>query len=411
MKEWVRELIEGVEPFDVASASDLYMAPPVDYLVDGLIPLNSAVGLTGFPGTGKTWFALEMSRAVATGTKFLGKFDVRRAPVLFVGNDASMLDYAQQWRRLTLEEYAGYDDAKEQGLRDLNPFDTHVHFLLQSEFNLDDMNMVARVIATSRAIFGDPDYEVQRDEDGNETLVEVTKQNVGLIVMDALTNMTKTSEIDNTARGEVMSNVRLIAENTGASVLLLHHNTMPGEFRTGEEWRGGGAQIAMLDCHFHLTAKNKGLIEFKTKKMRGLTPATFYFDLNVHEPGAASLDFNELEQEGTDETDTLRDDLVGVLKARENAPTTKLDFASALWPKYTVRYEDIKQLKKRIESFLYTYTRAPDAEIVLAVRGTGGRASQYKLTYKEPTSDAGSSDEVGDGRDQESGEEAPGLAD
>lgn len=410
MKDWVKALVEDAEPYAVSNPGDLYNAPPVEFLIEGILPLYSVVGLTGFPGTGKTWLAMEAARAVATGDKFLGKFPVKRAPVLFVGNDASFLDYAQQWRRLTIEEYADYEQSIIDGDRNTNPFDMHVHFLLQSDFNLDDTTQIGRIIRTSHEVLGDPDYAVVKDDEGNETMVEVTQRNFGLIVLDTLSKMTRTNEISNTDRDVVMEHIRVIAEATGATVLVLHHNTMPGEFRTGEEWRGGGAQFASLDAHFHLTAKNKALIEFKTKKMRGLTPPTFFFDLNVHEPGGASLDYNDLQPDAPAAGELIVEELIGVLKRRENAPTTKQEFANELWSKHGAEYADFKAFQRFVTNTLTAYTRAPNAKIVLAVRGSGGRASQYKLSYQEATGASGTSDEVGNGRTQESGAEAPGVA-
>lgn len=410
MLEGIKELVEVSEPFVVSSASDLYNAPPVEFLIDGLLPLYSVVGLTGFPGTGKTWWALEAGRAVATGTKFLGRFDVKRAPVLFVGNDASYLDYAQQFRRLTRLEYDEYDRMVKEGLRDFNPLDTHMHFLLQSPFNLDDPNRVAQIIRTSYEVLGDPSYDVVEDADGKQTLADVTKQNFGLIILDTMSKMTRTSEIDNTARDVVMENIRTIAEATGATVLVLHHNTMPGEFRTGEEWRGGGAQFASLDAHFHLTVKSKGLIEFKTKKMRGLTPPTFMFDLNVHEPGPASLLYTERQVTQEQAADSLIDEMVEVLKKRDNAPTTKQDFANELWSKHGADFTEFKQFLRAVGSALSAHTRGPHPKIVLAVPGSGQRGNLYKLVYEENPDAGGTSDEAGDGRTQESGDEAPGVA-
>jgi len=386
MKEWVQELVQGASSFEVRSTADLYAAPPVEFLVEGIIPLYSAVGLTGYPGTGKTWTALEMMRAVATGTPFLGKYPVKRAPVLFVGNDASYHDYAQQWRRLTKDEFDGYEEDRLKGLRDLNPFDSHAHFLIQSDFNLDDVHQVIRLIKTSQEVMGDVQYEITEDDDGNRTIVDATQSHFGLIVLDTLSKMTKSSENSNTERDACFEMIRLLAESTGATVLVLHHNTQPSEFRTGEEWRGGSAQIASLDCHFHLTAKNKGLIEFKTKKMRGITPPTFNFLLDVHQEGAASLDYHDNVQPDQG-TEILIAEMIEVLKKRDNRPTTKSDFAQVLLAAHSTEFDDIKKLKKFIDNTLFTYTRLPDAKIVQAVRGSGGRPAQYKLAFTEANSE------------------------
>jgi KaiC/GvpD/RAD55 family RecA-like ATPase len=391
MKPWVQELVSGVEPYAVVGSRNLYSAPPVEYLIEGILPLYSVIGMTGFPGTGKTWLSMEMMRAVASGTSFLGKFPVKKAPVLFVGNDASLLDYAQQWRRLTLDEYEGYDhdrldlrdadtgEITRPALRDSNPLETLVHFLIQSEFNFDDLTQVARLIKTSHEVFGDISYDVKQ-EDGRETIEESTRKNFGLIVFDTLTKMTTVPEENNTARSAVFSNIRLIAESTGATVLVLHHNALTSEYRTGEEFRGAGDQFASLDVHFHLITRAKGLVEFKTKKFRGITPEPFLFNLGVHTPGPASLDYNSKPTTKDDWDGRMIDDLVSVLKTRENSVTTVADFAIALLSRYSEQFDDIKRFKRHISNVLGNYTRTPDARIVAAVTGKGGRSTLFKLS-------------------------------
>ena len=66
--------------------------PPkqVDWLVDGLIPAESIVAVSGDEGVGKTSFLLAMSRSLTEGIDFLGR-RVSPTPVLYLGLDVSQV--------------------------------------------------------------------------------------------------------------------------------------------------------------------------------------------------------------------------------------------------------------------------------------------------------------------------------
>jgi hypothetical protein len=62
--------------------------PPERPIVAGLIDEASRVILAGPPATGKTWLALDLARAVASGEPWLGHFPVNQAPVLYVDEES-----------------------------------------------------------------------------------------------------------------------------------------------------------------------------------------------------------------------------------------------------------------------------------------------------------------------------------
>ena len=379
MKPDLEAIVDGVEPFAIASSKALYDAPPVEYLVESILPTHSICGLTGTPGTGKTWLAMEMARAVVTGTKFLGQFQARQAPALLVGSDSSFLDYARQWRRLTREAYDSYSDIGVQ-----NPFDSYAHFLIGSEFSLDDMVMVARLIRTSQQVERPPYIEdVYTPEDGWEQ-IEREGRHYGLIIYDTLTKMTRTPENDNVGRDTVFSHLRDIAEVTGATLLVLHHPTLVSEFRTGEEWRGAGSQFGALDVHYHIV-KNNGrddVIQMKVKKFRGITPKPFLFSLNVFEnEDEATLDYMEATKDVMDFDTELLNLLIGVLRKRNNEPTTLVDFAMSIMTEPTMNEQyngNVQKMKTRIRNFLNVAVHKLDAPIMKISMGAG-RSALYKL--------------------------------
>lgn len=67
-----------------------------NYLVDGIIPKGASSLLLGRPGRGKSWLALAIAVAVATGAKCLGKFDTIQTPVVIIDEDTPTMTL--EWR-------------------------------------------------------------------------------------------------------------------------------------------------------------------------------------------------------------------------------------------------------------------------------------------------------------------------
>ncbi len=73
--------------FRLVKSSVIYEPlPPADYLVDGVIRSGSLLLLASYGGSGKTWLAIDLLVSVATGGKWLRRFDCRQGP-------CTLLDY------------------------------------------------------------------------------------------------------------------------------------------------------------------------------------------------------------------------------------------------------------------------------------------------------------------------------
>src|SRR5205823_4825426 len=110
-----------------------------------------------------------------------------------------------------------------------------------------------------------------------------------LIIFDTLSKLTALDQNNNSSMEVVFTNIRHIAEITGATIQLLHHNSKGGERNDGTDWRGAMSQIGALDRWFQL-AKGRGQERsLYAKKFRGITPAPIRFTLDVENPGYARL--------------------------------------------------------------------------------------------------------------------------
>lgn len=282
---------DDLEVYDLTHTQELRgLREPVQ-VIEGILPAGGVTGLTAYPGVGKTWLAMEIMRAVCTGEDFLGRYKVNLpGAVLFVGNDASVFDYARQWTRLT-------KDIPDEKL-------DHAWFLCASDFMLDNDEEVMRLIKTSNQYVVVED-EVQHHEDPltGETWESIDdRTNFEVIIFDTLSRLCSANQNDNSEMEEVFRNVRAISERTGAAVILLHHNSKPNDHNEGSDWRGAMSQIGALDSWIHLKKPKplKGrdpnapiLISAQFKKFRGITPADFGYAMDVAHPDYAKLAITE----------------------------------------------------------------------------------------------------------------------
>lgn len=161
----------------------------ITWAVDQIVPNGMLTLLSGKDKTGKTLFAWEITRAVLQGESFLGHFPVTKGSVLFLGlDDPNVVTF----HRL---EQLGIRDA--QDLHVATPVDAqHRHFTFWDE-----------VQAQAQAI------------------------KPQLVVVDALyLFLAHSSDAMNQAgsMGPVMEPLNKLTEQTGASVLLITHDSKGG---------------------------------------------------------------------------------------------------------------------------------------------------------------------------------------
>lgn len=77
--------------------------PPVEWLVEGLIPEDAVVLLSGAPASFKTWLALEMAKSITTGEKFLGKFSAKPANALIVDAESGERQLRDHFDKLNVK--------------------------------------------------------------------------------------------------------------------------------------------------------------------------------------------------------------------------------------------------------------------------------------------------------------------
>lgn len=289
----------------VTSLAALLATPPPEMLVQDLVVREGITGVSANENVGKTWFCLEMARAVVTGTKFLGRFDTRPGAVCFIGQDASIQDYARQVRKLIREQYDAANEQVGAFQDDVNPFDDRLKFIIHpgvALVNVEDCEAIIEAVNNIQHDFvSSPHVTYHVDENGevSEEWSPQIRTGVDLIIMDtyaALGGMA--NENDNSETQRVMRHYRAIAQETKAAIVLTHHHPNANQFNIGasvSRWRGGSAARGSLDGHIELSkrANSKSVIDVAIKKFRGIKIDNFAFTLEVDEERASLMALQE----------------------------------------------------------------------------------------------------------------------
>ena len=376
--------MDSLDVYPLTSSDELYALPPPAFIIEDFLVESSISGITSYPGVGKTWLAFEMTRALATGGQFLGRFPAREGAVLFVGSDASIYDYARQWRRLTMEQFKTLQPDPDSPPDYENPLKSNVKFLIQSDFLFENIDSVRRLIKTSRRFVWGPVHEVYDDETGETDMVR--NHGFSLIVFDTLSKLTRANQNDNSEMEEVFRNIRFITEQTGASIVILHHNAKTSEFNDGEDWRGAMAQIGALDSWFQLTPTQaaKDVVQVKVKKFRGITPPAFFYKMNVNEgdmneePDASLAVVEEPKDERV--SDGIAESVVELLHSPVSAGKwlTLKQIADALYPQYEDLFgNDRTRFETALRNRLKSESRRGRPTVKVSGGGARGRKSLF----------------------------------
>ncbi len=225
------------------SVEDLLLRPERPYLVEGVLTQGSLALLSAESFVGKTWFGLELARAVSTGSPFMGKYAVSRGGVIFIGQDGSDEEYLRQWKKLVSSRWDEYRkwpgwqiwravltgeyvaSGKLPDPPPLHPFNGRIRFEFNRALGIDLSEDVTKIGLTALRTEHSRGEVWRPDESGKPDSIDpdATEKGVKLIVFDAGHSVFFGNENDSGEVQNVMTNLRQLASATGATVLLMAH--------------------------------------------------------------------------------------------------------------------------------------------------------------------------------------------
>jgi RecA-family ATPase len=193
------------------------------WLIQGLWA-EAAVGcIGGTPKSGKTWLALEMAMAVASGTPCLGRFGVpQRGTVLL---------------------YAAEDTA--EALRD-----RAVELAKARQLDLDGLPI---------GLITEPALRLDVPSHQSRLSATVEKLRPRLLVLDPLVRLHRSDENSSSEISELLGYLRTLQRQFGVAIAVVHHVRKSGAGQPGQSLRGSGDLHAWGDSNLYLLRRKGGL--------------------------------------------------------------------------------------------------------------------------------------------------------
>jgi len=209
---------------------------------------EQAVGfIAGTPKSGKTWLALELAVAVASGRPCLGRFTVR--------NRGHVLLYAAEDSALAIKHrVAGI--AKARGI---------------------DMERLAVGLITEPGLrLDDPDHQ----ERLGETLTQLKPR---LLVLDPLVRLHRGDENSASDISQLLAYLRHLQRQYGVAVALVHHVRKSAASQPGQALLGSGDLHAWSDSSLYLL-RRKDRLELHAEHRSHPNPKPFSVELHANDP-------------------------------------------------------------------------------------------------------------------------------
>jgi hypothetical protein len=220
--------------FHLLTDDELEAEPAPEYLVDGLIVDASLVFIYGSPGSGKSFLAIDMSRAVAAGRPFLGR-RTRQGNAVYIAAEGSKRGIAKRIRAWTAAKHDG---------ESLSNF-----WVVAQPIPMIDAAAVAAFAAVVEKTAG---------------------KRVAMIVIDTLARSTAGAEENSSAdMGRLVAACDYLRTRFGATIVVIHHS---GKAESG--MRGSSALHGAADTELLMRRDEKsGVITVSVAKQKDDAPA------------------------------------------------------------------------------------------------------------------------------------------
>jgi RecA-family ATPase len=181
----------------------------IKWLVEGLIKTGSIGFIAGEPKTSKSWLALHIAQAVATGTPVLGHFKVPApAPVLFIEEED-----AYETVIVRLKALAAGHALPEPGVG-------HLNFIIQSG------------------------YRINSDLLGEKLIGAIRASGASLVILDVLNKLHNYDDNSQKYATVIMGVFEHVRRETGAAILIVHHFAKGSTKKRGNQRMRGSSVFA-----------------------------------------------------------------------------------------------------------------------------------------------------------------------
>ncbi|MDP4533506.1 AAA family ATPase [Marinobacter salarius] len=202
------------------------------YLAGGFLPQGIAGLLTGQGAVGKTTLTMQLGAAVATGTEFLGQPCQKGSVLMYLSED----DNCEISHRLHRIQQSLDGQVRSDLVKNLKIFPSPLIHLPMFDYD------PAAGGPSATQHFGNLWAAAQKIKD------------LRLIVIDSYTRINNLDEVNHANASYVALSLEMLARDTGATVLMIHHPPKHGSSET----RGSSALLNALRWTASLGYRKKG---------------------------------------------------------------------------------------------------------------------------------------------------------
>ncbi len=232
-----------IDPYACLTPADLISEAPeeVDFTVDGLVPTSGVTIFSGEGGIGKSFIALDLAMAVASGTAFADRFPCQAGPVIYVDLENDEGTIGRRLKRLGMG-------------RGIDP--TRLPLYLPQR--------------------GTPGVELQQDTpEGRAWLwTVIQKYRPRLVVIDSLIACHSGDENNNVLMRQLVSGLDGMARAGEMGLLVVHHQRKRGTNNdAGQLMRGASDLRNSVVSHFAARRSTDDVVLCVHDKCRPTQPA------------------------------------------------------------------------------------------------------------------------------------------
>lgn len=189
--------------------------PPLEWLVEKLVPVASVIAISGYPASYKTWFVLDLALKVVKGEPLFGKFPTGQTGVLLVDEENGERSLQKRFKILKAERAS------------LPLFWTSLN-----EFKLNERT-VDHLISSAK------------------------ERGVGLVIFDSLIRIHTNDENSAREMAQVSSLLKRFTKKD-ISVIFTHHHRKAGQgqINHSQDMRGSSDLLASVESHIALQRKS-----------------------------------------------------------------------------------------------------------------------------------------------------------
>jgi len=356
--EAARKRLGGLknDPWRALTPADFYEPiEPIRYIVDGIFERGSLNILYGAPGTLKSFLMQDLATCVASGKNWLtpAPWGGGGKAIATTQGKVMWLDFDMGENR-TLERFAALGR----------------HYGLPSDAPLVIYSMQ------------NPPLNAANPDDIDNLILRA--EGVDLIVIDNLHTISGGIDENTSDMGNVMFNLRRLAEMTQAAVVVIHHERKTTGFnsRDGESLRGHSSIEAAIDLALKVEREPySDTLTIKSTKTRGAEvhpiTAAFTYELMTDSTLLDTAAFYSLESEDTQSNYAIERE---IKKALEGNPMNQ----KSLWQAVSKELTGVGQ--HRIIDHIRRLEAKGDIEVQAGVRG----AKIYSLAAWQSLAELGS---------------------